>query len=56
MGIFQSVEVGEELTVCSSQSKVVLSSWWMLFSSAPVSRCCHYSVLKLFLRMVFASL
>ena len=29
-GNFQSVEVGEELTVSSCQSCAALSSWWML--------------------------
>ena len=33
-----------------------LSSWWMLSSSVPMSRRCCHSVLKLFLRMAFASL
>ena len=51
MGIFQTVEMGEELTVSSSQSKVCDLSWWMLSSSVPMSRRCH-SALKLFLRMV----
>ena len=51
VGNFQSVEVGEELTVSSSQSKDC-----DLSCSVPMSRRCCHSVLKLFLRMVFASL
>ena len=33
----------------------VLSSWWILSSSVPMSRRCRHSVLKLLLRMVFVS-
>ena len=57
MGNFQSVEVGEELTVSSSQSKdcdLSCSVQLMdVFSSIPMSRHCRHSVLMLFLRMVY---
>ena len=33
-----------------------LSSWWMLSSSVPMSRCCCHSVLELLQSMAFASL
>ena len=37
-------------------TRAALSSWLMLFSSVPMFRRCRHSALKLFLRMVFASL
>ena len=48
---WQSPVLSLKIVTCAA-----LSSWWMLFYSVPMSRCCRQSVLKLFLRVVFASL
>ena len=51
VGDFQSVEVGEEFSVTSSQSKDCDLS----FSSVSLLRCCRHPILRLFLNMVSAS-